>query len=256
MNSVLTRLIARGKGANELGLRPRIASRFETSQDDWGAAPELQSESSRLAPESSKATASEPQQNSISVDPTASHPKRSDPLESEASPQTRQIPAAPSKRQTAFNPSLAVPPQISNVSKPDDAAVTRQESPPKPLIPTITSEVDRKPDINTPESNEGSARELEVRVPPMPLLPPETQPGRTEEGPFQFSELPAPQIALPGHRQAEAPQAQEPPEIVVHIGRIDVRSDPAPQAPPQRRRTGRPQMTPLGDYLKSRGGAG
>ena len=44
----------------------------------------------------------------------------------------------------------------------------------------------------------------------------------------------------------------EPPEITVHIGRIDVvASSEAPKAP-RRPEPRRPQMTALGDYLKGR----
>ncbi|HVH01678.1 MAG TPA: hypothetical protein VM891_01765 [Amaricoccus sp.] len=80
-----------------------------------------------------------------------------------------------------------------------------------------------------------------VAIPPQPTLP---------QGP-----VPAPAVPWRG-RTVAAPlgrePAPEPPEVVISIGRIEVRAAPPPERPKRPKRE-RPAMTRLGDYL---GGGG
>ena len=138
---------------------------------------------------------------------------------------------------------------------------TGTATPPPPLMPEVTS---------SPENHHETAREpalpaspfepeqgLLSQEPPEPLLPPE--PRIFEQGPPQpapdsepFAALSAPQSS---RQQSTASGAvkNEPPEIVINIGRIDLRSPPA--APPAPRpRPQRPKTTDLGDYLRGKGG--
>ena len=76
-----------------------------------------------------------------------------------------------------------------------------------------------------------------------PSLPP-SEPAITGPRPFRESEA--------GNRAVSA--VPEPPEIVIHIGRIDLAAGPEP-APKPRQRSARPPMTDLSDYLRRDGGA-
>jgi hypothetical protein len=97
----------------------------------------------------------------------------------------------------------------------------------------------------TPQTAPSSSRRFTSLTPPTPLKPVREPP------PFR----PAPVPALPDRQPIDLPRAQTeaPPDIVIHIGRIDVAAPAGPPAPPPRPAPPAPRRTDLGDYLRGRG---
>lgn len=256
MMSALTRLIARGKGTVEPRLSPRIASRFETPVEEWGASTEGPNEVSTAALAPADTPAPEVQQQTSSRITPAPSPVRKELPAPAAPPAERRVPQALMPTRPVSASATSETPVIPSGSASDETAPTQTRPLPEPVLVPADPRIERERGSEDRGAEEAPSERLEVRPPPKPLLPPETKSGSTAEGFFQLGGVPVPPAAHSGSGKMAVQQAQEPPEIVIHIGRIDVRSDPAPQATPQRRRQPRAQMTALGDYLKSRGGAG
>ncbi len=255
MSGVLTRLIARGKGTAEPGLSPRIASRFESPVEEWGAVTEALTKTPVAEPATRNSPTIEGSERPASTresspeQPSGSMPEAIQPSDSRQGP-APLLPPPPVRE--AARTKASTPPAASTSDIPSE--LERPVAPPL-LTPETEPEVRVHREANESESGGSTGLTADSSRPPVPLLPPERTPAATPQTSFQVNPTFAPQPgAVPTARQ-EMTQAPEPPEIVIHIGRIDIRSDPEPRAPAKRRQA-RPQMTPLGDYLKSRGGTG
>ena len=162
----------------------------------------------------------------------------------------------PSAGATKLSPTPDAPPARSAEPRPRQSAAPAAGSPlpprrdpPAPLQPPAqagpTQELLPR-QVNSAPAADRAPSDVER---PMPH-------GRT---PRPAAPLPAPAPAAattPLHiPRAAAPSAAEPPEIVIHIGRIDIRGDaPGPPRPaPERSRRA---TTGLADYLRRRGDRG
>jgi hypothetical protein len=245
MTNPLANLIARVTGQAAPRLRPRIASRFERGAMAGDGFQEVAGERIVRAPETP----------SPSIAPRP--PQQPAPAAETIATQQGNTAAPVGQQETIVQTSVQVEREVSAAParSPETAA------PPPPLMPEVTS---------SPESHDETAREPALSAsrvepeqgplslqPPEPLLPPEplmAEQGRQPAMPDSeaFAALSAPQPSRqPPPAASAAPN--EPPEIVINIGRIDLRTPPAaPQAP--RPRQQRPKTTDLGDYLRSKGG--
>lgn len=254
MKGVLTRLVARGKGVATPGLSPRLAARFEASTDDWGTVTENSGDAlfARPAPEA----ATQEQQRTIPSVATVPPERKTDPMRPSQTPESTQPPPTLLLGQTTSLSPPTEPSGATGVSVAEQEVEAELRSSPEALLPDVDAKTEHKQATEDPIVEEVPEQLLEVSKPPSPLLPPDSESDSAATRPAPFGGLPLPQPAVAALNQKETPEVREPPEIVVHIGRIDVRTAPAPQTPAKPPRTRRPQMTPLGDYLKSRGGAG
>jgi len=237
VNGVLQRLVGRAMGEASGNLRPRLPSRFEASlhatgwQDIHAAVP----------------TASEP---SAGLAPRAAQPAlRPAPRASDSPP----APLPQVVQQTAGAPMAPQPPKVPHTHATSRSApppVAAPAAAPPPLLPeaaTAPALQGLQPPVDPPSPNERSApgRTLPPPVAPTPLLSADPRPHRIQ----------VPDVALPRHQSAPvaegqpaAPGAPEP-EVVIHIGRLDIRTDRPKPAPTPRavRPSGMPS---LADYLR------
>lgn len=252
--SVLARLVARATGQLAPGLAPRLPGRFETAPGAWGGSFEVQ-ERNVTAPPPADATQRlrteappPPPAPAAAKQNTESGSRRPQPLMPERTTAVDQAPLPPSDAASAETPRRAQPQAPDVAEPPPDHGV----APAKPAAEGVEAPGSRlrraKP--------EGAPTHLsaEIVAAPEPLLPKASPtadrsgrsdpPHRVQSPPFQ-----APPYARSG-RAAPA----EPPEITVHIGRIDIVASPEEPKAPRRAKPRRPQMTELGDYLRGREG--
>lgn len=241
--SVLTRLVARATGQAAPGLTPRLPGRFEIG---GGAGEPLEvHERTVFTPRS----------------PAASHeapPLRQAPRGESPAVESREAraPAPQSERPAPEAPEPVAP----RMEKPEPARAEPQ-TPSEPLELIVTTRTDRDAPVEreAPEHplpsrivegepdlrRDTMERSLEV------LLPGPPPADRTRRPSEPDGAMPALVRALPVSRNRQA-AAPEPPEITVHIGRIDVVMAPEERKAAKRPEPRRPQMTELGDYLRGR----
>jgi len=245
MKSPLVSLLARATGQSPSGLRPRLAARYEGRAVAGEGFQEVAREQVVLQP----------------ISPGAEPP----PATPQASLSGR-VEAGPAQPSSASR-NEARPPAPDTLV-PDRPAVEQatpiprppppEASAPSPLLPRDTTGP-ASPPAPSAEGRRPVAEERGIGAPPAPLLSPE---GRVERIVERFGETaPAeppsfverPHSPRRGQPQAVEPATPEPPEIVISIGRIDLRAPPAAAKPAPARRP-QPTMTDLGDYLRSKGG--
>jgi hypothetical protein len=238
MMGVLARLVARATGQAPPALRPRLRSRFEGSPGT-GLVEEA---TERAAPPASPSREAPVPHETRREEPPLERPLAAsgaaEPLGRVAEEHRRAAPIereTPTARPRAPHPA---PPPALMPAEPLQAEAQR----PAPAAPTrgvpARVELAREPTV------------LAGRAPPLLLDP---APPSAIRWPEPSTEAVAGGVAAPpvGARAAsEAPT----PEISIHIGRIELRSD-APKPERAARRT-RPAVPSLGDYLRGKGSGG
>jgi hypothetical protein len=137
-------------------------------------------------------------------------------------------------------PSLRPSPTTTPVAATRTVIAAAQETPPFRHAPATAPPAAHSAPQPAPPAPSRPA----IPTPPAPLQPVREPP------PFR----PAPAAPLPERLPGAPPraQAEAPPDIVIHIGRIDVAA-PAAAAAPTRPDPTPPRHTDLGDYLRGRG---
>lgn len=248
MTGVLSRLVARATGAVRPGMVPRLPARFEA-----GTGPDI----------GASATISElPEPGQVQQGDDAPEASQQSRVAPSAAPDTGplvpRIPGLPTKPPVptaGLTPSGPVPP-VSPVPEPLRMRETRAPRErqarslsdpgtvsPQPLLPSVpaASPVAPEPSAGQP------VPEPDRPVGPVPVALLARAPEPTREDPATAR----PQVAPRRMQPAIAPP--EPPEIVIHIGRVDIRSDAAP-ARREKTQKRRAELTPLADYLRGRDG--
>jgi len=256
--TVLTRLLARAKGQAASGLVPRLPGRFETAPGDRGGPLEVQEQRLSASP-APVGRSDRPMMNALPqppsppvgegrFEPSRARPRPLIPGRAVADDET---PASPLDAVPASQPGRGVPP-ISELPGPPPPGRTATPA------ATTAERVERldRAARHAEEERALSAVLPEIAATPAPLLPDvrppvdlpvrPDDPDRTQIPPFH---------AQPKTRTGRTAK-EEPPDITIHIGRIDVVAVPEERKTPKRPERRRPQMTALGDYLrgKERGG--
>lgn len=251
--SVLARLVARATGQASPGLAPHLPGRFETVPGDWSGSFEVQERNAAAPPPAGE-----------TVRPRMDAPPRPPSLaagEESAQPGPERPRSLISERAAAVDPARVPPLDAASADPPrhdGPRALESAEPPPDrtkaPAGPAAEGTERPGPMMPRRAAPEGAPFRwsAEIVAAPEPLLPdaPPTldramrpdPPDRAQRPPFQ-----APPFTRAG-RVAPA----EPPEITVHIGRIDVVASSEERKAPRRPESRRPQMTALGDYLRGR----
>ena len=275
MTGVLARLVARAHGAEAPRLRPRLPARFETAsapqpppeeRDGVSVWQSLERSDRRPLPASDTARAPGPPpaetrsthrrivpdavEPSALIGPPPLHPDRRDPADI---PEARVVGAAP---YPAISPPAAaaaptgLPPTVPRRA-PTERPPTAQRRAPTEPPPTGQRRAPTAPAPTTPPPAAVEPRNIQPhpRPPPEPLMPiaPVTAP--PPAGPMIAAPPTSPSGDAGGCVTSAVP---EPPDIVIHIGRIDLTAMPEPEPKP-RRRPERPPMTRLTDYLRRDG---
>ncbi len=243
--SLLTRLVARATGRAAAGLTPRLPGRFETGSA--GAEPPEVHGRTVAAP----ARAAEAVRREAPLPRTARHSEGPAPEGQET-----RAPAALSERSAPDLPEPLPPP-----AETPNAGRAEPRQAPEPPGPIVAAQAGH----DTPEDREAARQHL---PPGPPLRGPKPQRPAVERAPDVLLSEPPPfdrrrRPSDPGgeirppfrappvtrNRQTAAP---EPPEITVHIGRIDVVMTPDERKGAKRAEPRPPRMTDLGDYLRGR----
>lgn len=235
MSDVLQRLVGRATGEVAGGLRPRRPSRFESTlretarvavNAEAGAPPAAAPDRVRRDdPGPTPARGAEPVPAIATAAPRppaappASTPAPGDPT---APPADRNAPTQGGRRRAA-DPQSPPPPAAAPLADPrtDEPAGTRGHP-------------------GAPPPRPGSAT-------PPPLLPPRPLPGLAED--FRSALGPAP--PPPETSRTRGPETEpSPPDVTIHIGQLDVRSEAPPARRPARDAAGRAGLPSLADYLR------
>ena len=239
MSGALARLVARAAGREASGIRPRLRSRFEVAGPV--AVPEDAAEVAAAKP----VTPARPPVASPQVDgirPVASLPAA--PFERHAPGPAPPDPLQPRVAMPRHEPTAAVPkPALGAPQVAEDAVALPPED-----GGNLPSPMERHHVVETQRTIDHRAGPMRADAPPAPLVAIPPQP--------TLPQRPVPAPAVPWRdRTVAAPlgrePAPEPPEVVISIGRIEVRAPPPER--PKRPKRERPAMTRLGDYL---GGGG
>lgn len=242
MIGVLSRLVARATGAVRPGVVPRLPARFEAGTGPDLGGPETTSDLPLPVPVQQDA----PEGSQKSWSAPAAIPDTVPLVARNSGVPTRQ--AVPTAGLTRLGPVPPVSPEPGPVrveardpqarSLPEPVAFS-----PEPLLPSVPAAPRAVPEppvgqlVPEPDKRVGPA--------PVALLARVPEPAREDPATAR------PQVAPRRMQSAIAPP--EPPEIVIHIGRVDIRSDAAParrEKSPKRRA----ELTPLADYLRGRDG--
>ncbi len=243
--SALARLAALASGRASSRLRPVLPARFEPG--GFG-----EEEFSERHDETPAPPATAPDRAAEPVPQTLAPP---------AGPRTRAAPSGPPAGRTLAPEtpeaaSKAPPAPLIDVPEPtlrDVQSASTDPAMPAPDALPPPQPSGRKEQLapHAPVAPFATAPAVSDAAPPPPLLPPAPRPG--------FDPEPAPSAAKSDRRAPAAPAVSStppapPPEITIHIGRIELReAAPPPRERPRPERRA-PQVTPLGDYLK--GGSG
>jgi hypothetical protein len=254
MSGVFARLVARARGTAAPGLRPRLPSRFEDAAPKPVFLPETAETPERMTPGIVAAP----------LQPRGTIPERVEALEL-LEPEATERPAALSERavETDAESRPRARPDGPKERPPRAAPADRPPRPRRnaPLLSTATPQhastpmpgrpaVDEREDAAVPgdEANaavpgdEAGATRAKTPRPLIPVTPPPTLGPPVAAGPEPRTPAPG---AAPG---ASASRDAGPPDIVIHIGHIDVA---APSAEPEKRnRPRRREITGLSDYLR------
>ena len=255
MSAVLQRLVGRATGAVIGGLRPRVPSLFEAGSREAGLR--------ETQVDAFESNISEPVPGPATTQDGPAPPAAV--VSGDPSPQSTQPLSQPlySASEPPIAPKPTIEPQLRDVSQPAlpaavAAAVPKPPTPesapaqvgPEPLLPEadparvapiLWPHVDPSP----PGEDPTHAGAVTPTAAPAPLLRPEPR-HRMAEAPTVA--LPRRHAARVGKTQPTVPNAPEQ-EIVVHIGRLDIRADP-PKPARAPRAAQRPSLPALSDYLR------
>lgn len=249
MAGAFQRLIARATGAPTTGLRPQLPSLFETSGGHVGFE-EIQQDTPVRSPATAQSQpsvapsdpASMPQ-TTINSEPGAVAAKAPaaapDPRDAQTSaPQSRSLPAQ-SKQQHPLQDHVQPAPLLSKHS-PNTARTTTRSAVTSPPLKTEADQGADRPHTDTP---------YEATPPPPPLLE-TTTPDAT--GNVETREAPTAPYPTAASNAAANTEAAAP-EITIHIGQLDIRSEQPQPVAPQRPAPRTRNLPSLSDYLRGRG---
>jgi hypothetical protein len=258
MNEALQRLVGQASGDLSAGLRPRLPSRFESGIRETGFQETQAEQSPRPTPTPAPSTES---------DEGSPRPAPASSTESETASlsHTRRItPPAPAPLPTRDSEGrLDGPHPITHkrTTTGDASPGISTASPvPTPLLPEALSLRTPLAPLQEPSGHRpqiaGHRVDLEHprqehRDPPHsapePLLPPD--PAASLTGNLAVADTVPPLDAIDG---PSAPDEAAPPEISIHIGRLDIRSEAPKPAPQKRSATPARSLPSLSDYLRGR----
>ena len=247
MTGVLQRLIGRATGELSAGLRPRLPSRFESGTRETGMQ-EIHAE------DTAPRAAAPPDQ----PDSNAEHVSSSSKSLAAKRPVAEQAPAplqAPRTCRPESQPIADTPVTAEDTSR----LVSTPSSSPAPLLPTASPTSTGSPvtalapDTRSNHPTLGDAPQQQperhdpLQAAPPPLLPLDPTPPFADA----VSEAARGQPIPPANPQKAVLEKASAPEITIHIGQLDIRTEqPKPTGAPARR-AGRPrQMPALSDYLR------
>ncbi len=243
--SVLTRLVARAKGQAAPGLTPRLPGRFETGSggdepmevhERTAAGPAPVPEAARReAPPGRQTPRGHHAASATGKRPAAAQPFKATAPEAQGPLAPRIAEPVPARAEPRTRPE---PVELIVTTRASQAPPAHPDVPPSPLSPRA-------------ERPSGERRDATRENAPEVLLPDAPPPVERRRPPDPAGARSPPVRTAPigRNRQAAAP---EPPEITVHIGRIDVVMAPEERKGAKRPEPHRPQMTELGDYLRGR----
>lgn len=246
MSGVLQRLVGRATGQVSEGLQPRLPARFESATREPGLN-EIRSEES---PAPSPPAASEPEV-STPLSRRAHAPAidaPAEPMQPPAAPVEGTFPSTPTEVHVAGQP-------IDHAPPPADL----EAAAPAPLLPQIAAMQTFSAETPHRESTKqipgGASQVLNAETVPVRPDPPRSPPEPLLPADTAASPLEAPAIApaTPRTEAAPIPDNAEPPEITIHIGRLDIRTEAQKPSPPKRPATQPRAMPSLSDYLRGSG---
>jgi hypothetical protein len=247
MTGPLARLAARALGApapmtgnSAAAIRPRLPARFETDAGDApppdegvGPAGPILRRAQDPLPRTDDLRATDrstPASPAPAVEqPPIFAPLRKLPHPLDVAPAYREAPSAP------FSPE----PMLVTATRPAIAAA--QETVPVRPGPASAAPVV----VGTPRAAPPPPSLAAAPTPPAPLQP------LREPPPFRPTPVGSSRDLPPGNPPRVQPEPQ--PDIVIHIGRIDVAGPAAPPVAAPRPAPPKPNTTDLGDYLRGRG---
>lgn len=240
MSGVFQRMIGRATGAAPSGLRPRLPSRFETDLSEGGFAETAAEIPATAAPDAPEAVRPDAPRQRRATRPAPTPPEAAPTTPPEPHRAVRPAPAPPeaapaplSEGENAPAPPPPVLPLAVHAHPMSPAPDLQEPAPPhEPPASGETIPTTRSPaDAATPDQ-------------PRPLLPPDPTGARAPE--ILPGAIPAPDMRL-GDATEQAPSE---PEITIHIGQLDLRTQP-PHAPkPRPRATPAGTLPSLADYLR------
>jgi hypothetical protein len=250
MSGILARLVERARGDAVHRLRPRLPARFEALMGEGGAG-----EAGFEPVVSATPFPEAPQAATPDAPPARIAPRSAEPAEP-ASAAMRLEPPQDSPRirpETDLGASPTQPPRAAVAPGAGSGALTPPLARPAPRDTAEQSQVPGRQPPSVLQRVEGAPRRnrLSLEAPPGPLMP-------VAQSPSLVPAVAAPPTAPLSHRRGpesrRAPAApHNVPDIVINIGRIDLKSAPAP-VPRVRPKRDRKPMTSLSDYLNGRGG--
>jgi|GEM_PF-2224996 len=285
MTSVLLDFVARATGRMPSGLRPRHSARYEGADMAGSGFREARSErvvraaptaepphDASPAPPSALGSARSPSEPAGAWPPPSALGLARSPSEPAGAwppPSTPGLARSPSEPAADTDLGAGTPAPMNAGSGPASSAEgaampgapnAQMEAPARPawsedeagrrerLSPKVGEQNAPPP----PPLAERTEHVIERVPPPEPLAPPIGEAEPADRGRLA---LDAGEPAVSRAGRSEAAAMQQPPEIVIQIGRIDLRTPPA-AAPPQTARPQRPRAkgTDLGDYLRGKGG--
>lgn len=256
MNEVLQRLVGRATGDSFAGLRPRLPSRFESGIRETGF-------QERYAEQSAHPTPA-PSTESEEEDPRPTSASSTESKTASLEQHRRTTPTAPAPLQTTVSKARPGGSHPITPKRPEtgDAAPAILTAPtvPTPLLPEAPSV---RPPLAPLQEPSGYRPQIpshrddlehtqpEHREPPHlapePLLP--TTPATSLTGNLAVADTVSPLDAING---PFAPDEETSPEISIHIGRLDIRSEAPKPAPQKRPATPARSLPSLSDYLRGR----
>lgn len=250
MTGILTRLVARANGRSKPRLAPRIPGRFEASSNEGRGYFEIINEKVSAAPPADAV----PQDLTAPDKPLSGQVDRPVEIPVEPSAPTRLQDHLAAEERNDLRRENRAEASTPKGLEADTAFSARPERPARVQVEPREAEFRASTPAHRFETDLPAPLQPELAEPPKRFLPVEPRPA-PEPG---TSLNPAHQAPARVHRVQpdqvlRRPQPQELPEIVINIGQIDVKTEPAKAGALARRPAKRPQMTPLGDYLKSGG---
>lgn len=271
MTEALTRLLGRATGQVASRLRPRLPTRFEMPARQDADSFVTQHEDVLLGPTDNR----EPgpvRDGRPSKETTVTQTAARQTAVNETSP----LDPAPSPAKPASNDQ-----PTSGLARDIEASVSPERAPPTPFLPPHREPArfpDRAPPQETPQASRETSRDVEPAAPRASLapvqsehrndrihedldqqsgMPPPLMPSADPQDPSGFRDSASLPSTNPGRRAAQSQQAERdaaPPEINIHIGRIELRAETAKPAKQPRRARPERNGSSLGDYLKGGGG--
>ena len=257
MSGVLARLVGRAKGEPAGRLRPRLPQRFETPAAAAGdgrdtgfatATEGFPAAERTFSPASNGGQHPGPQHSqSRDLPPRGpSRPVTPPRVERDPSQSGRPRPALDAGPVPPTSGAVYRPPPVETMTEPPFLPATTGSTPVRGRQGNATKwpAALHAPPVPGPQS---MLVQPNREAPPVPLMPVAPRPSLPAE--------PGPQSAASPIRIKPAPatSAAAGPDIVIHIGRIELKAA-TEAAPRPRPRPARQSMTDLGDYLKGRGG--